>query len=72
MVCLGGGAGFVFGFVGDVVAAAQAELELLKNKFKLSNQRSQLLETKAERILHDKTTRPTGKRDASEWIVRTP
>lgn len=41
--------------------ATQARLEMLENKVKLSTQRSQLLETKAEKILMDKTTRPTGR-----------
>ncbi|CAN0079214.1 unnamed protein product [Laminaria digitata] len=32
---------------------------MMESKYKLSAQRSQLLETKAEKILNDKTTRPT-------------
>ena len=35
---------------------------MLENKVELSAKRSQLLETKAEKILKDKTTRPTGKK----------
>eukprot|EP00904_Undaria_pinnatifida_P013971 jgi/Undpi1/9704/HiC_scaffold_27.g12160.m1 len=39
--------------------ALVARLQMLENKVELSAKRSQLLETKAEKILKDKTTRPT-------------
>ena len=59
---------FFFPFlVRDVVV--QAQLEIMQNKVKLSDQRSQLLETKAEKILHDKTARPTGKTRLRRKIV---
>lgn len=49
--------------------AVQARLEMLENKVKLSAQKSQLLETKAEKILQEQTSRPTGEKEGTDEIM---
>lgn len=49
--------------------AVQARLEMLENKVKLSAQKSQLLETKAEKILQEQTSRPTGEKEVTDEIM---
>lgn len=52
----------------EFFVSVQARLEMLENKVKLSAQKSQLLETKAEKILQEQTTRPTGEEDVTGEI----